>query len=82
MPRNAKGHKKSIKKQVSDTHRYCPYCKAHRDGRGFDKHQAACKVIWQLERRRKEPARPLDCSEKWTQAENALNPSVPIEVNS
>ena len=46
------------------------------------RHQAACKIIWQLEHRRKDPARPLSCGEKGTQAENAVNPSVPIEVNS
>jgi hypothetical protein len=84
MPRNPIAHERSIKKQVNDTHRYCLYCKAHRDGRGFDKHQAACKIISQLRRRRKNPVVPLSLenhSEKQMRDEKVVNPSVPIEVN-
>ena len=55
MPLKPKAPKKSIKKQVSDMHRYCLYCKTHRDGHGFDKHQAACKIIWQFQHRQNHP---------------------------
>jgi len=51
-PRN-----KSVKDEVNHTYRYCIYCKANRDNRGFDKHQAACRVIWQLQRRQEDSAR-------------------------
>ena len=84
MPRNPIAHERSIKKQVNDTHCYCLYCKAHHDGRGFDKHQAACKIIWQLQHRRKNPVMPLSLenhSEKQMWVEKVINPSVPIEVN-
>ena len=77
MARNSKASKNSVKKQVSDTHRYCLYCKAHRDGHGFDKHQAACKTIWQIQRRQKDPVRPQSLenrSEKQTRAEKVLDP--------
>ena len=39
--------KKRLKEDV--THHYCLYCKANHDNCGFDKHQAACRVIWQLQ---------------------------------
>jgi bisphosphoglycerate-independent phosphoglycerate mutase (AlkP superfamily) len=35
----------------STNYRYCRYCKANRDKRRFDKHQAACKIIWQQQDR-------------------------------
>ena len=84
MPLKPKAPKKSVKKQLSDTHRYCLYCNAHRDGRGFDRHQAACKIIWQLQCRKKNPARSLsleNCSKKQMRAEKVVDPLVPIEVN-
>ena len=83
MPRNAIPHERSIKKRVNDTHRHCRYCKAHRDGRGFDKHQAACKIIWQLQRRREDPVAPPSLknhSETQTRVEKVVNPSFLIEV--
>jgi hypothetical protein len=42
MPRK---RTKSVKETAA--YRYCRYCKANRDKRRFDKHQAACKLIWQ-----------------------------------
>ena len=42
MPRK---RTKSVKETTA--YRYCHYCKANRDKRRFDKHQAACKLIWQ-----------------------------------
>ena len=58
-------------------HRYCLYCKAHCDGCGFNKHQAACKTIWQIQCRQKDPVRLQaleNCSKKQTQAEKFFNP--------
>ena len=84
MPRNPIAHERSIKKQVNDTHCYCLYCKAHRDGRGFNKHQAACKIIYQLQHRQKNPVMPLSLenhSKKQMRVEKVVDPSVPIEVN-
>ena len=81
MPRNSKAHKKSLKKQVDDTHRYCLYCKAHCNGQGFNKHQAACKIVWQLQCRQKSHVKPQSLEnhfEKQTQAERVVSP---IEVN-
>jgi hypothetical protein len=42
MPRK---RTQSVKETAA--YRYCRYCKANRDKRRFDKHQAACKLIWQ-----------------------------------
>jgi hypothetical protein len=50
MPRK---RTKSLKE--STTYRYCPYCKANRDKRRFDRHQAACKTIWQHQRGQQNP---------------------------
>ncbi len=54
MPRNKRSTGKKAKKLESSSYRYCLYCKANRDGRGFDKHQAACKIRWQIQRRHKD----------------------------
>ena len=51
MPRSSK---KRLKEDL--THHYCCYCKANHDNRGFDKHQKACHVIWQLQCRQQNPA--------------------------
>lgn len=42
MPR-----KRTQSVKESTAYRYCRYCKANRDNRRFDKHQTACKLIWQ-----------------------------------
>ncbi len=62
--------KKRLKEDL--THRYCLYCKANRDKRGFDKHQAACRVIWQLQCRQQNPA-IRQSSSKQKQADDGVN---------
>ncbi len=69
MPRKST---KKAKKRVDSMHRYCLYCGAHRDGRGFDKHQAACKLIWQLHRKR----RDKNSVDKPIQAEKDNGPEI------
>lgn len=49
MPRQ-----RTEKVKDSTTYRYCSYCKANRNKRRFDKHQAACKIIWQQQRHRRQ----------------------------
>ena len=84
MPQRTKAHRKSAKRQASNTHHYCRYCKANRDGRGFDKHQAACKIIWQLQCRQQDPIKPRSFknrSEEQMRAEKVVNSSVTTEVD-
>jgi hypothetical protein len=66
MPRR---RTKSVKGEVSNTHRYCIYCKANRDRRGFDKHQAACKTIWKLQQQRQRPQLFAEHGAEETEAE-------------
>lgn len=54
MPRRAKSHGKSVKQQINDSHRYCRYCNANCDKRGFEKHQTACKTIWEIQHHRQQ----------------------------
>ena len=74
MPRSSK---KRLKEDL--THRYCLYCKANRDNHGFDKHQAACHVIWQLQRRQQNP-RQSDRKQK--QVDDSVNFPNSAEVDS
>jgi hypothetical protein len=76
MPRQ---HARSVKAQVNNTHRYCLYCQAHRDKRGFDKHHTACKIIWQKQQRRQNPPAAKQLEQR-TQAENVVNLPVDLEV--
>jgi len=71
--------KKRFKEDL--THRYCPYCKANRDNHGFDKHQAACRVIWELRCRQQNPAiRESGRIEK--QVDDGINFPTSAEVDS
>ena len=71
---------KSVKEQ--NTHKYCIYCKANCDKRGFDKHQATCKIIWQLHTRRQESQdRPQSskATEHVTEAQIGADSPIPVE---
>ena len=87
MPKIAKRHRKSFKQELGGLHRYCTYCQRNRDRRGFDKHQAACKIIWQI-RHRQEGSKRLrsmeNRNEELTQVQKIAAPyeSDPIEVSS
>ena len=69
------------KEKQGDMHRYCHYCKANRDGCGFNKHQAACKIIWQIRQRQENP-RSLEIHSEEQRFEKVINPSVPIAVSA
>jgi len=58
-------------KEISNTHRYCKYCKANWDKRGFDKHQTAYKIIWEIQCRKQNQQcqSVVKPSEEQTQAE-------------
>jgi len=70
MPRSSK---KRLKEDL--THRHCLYCKANRDKRGFDKHQAACRVIWQLQCRQQNPETRQSCREQKQAADGVNSPN-------
>jgi len=72
-------HAQSVKGQVNGAHHYCLYCQAHLDKCGFDKHQRACKIIWQQRQQNTRPARQL---KKQTQAEKVINSPVGYEVRA
>jgi hypothetical protein len=67
------------KYKESTTYRYCSYCKANRDKRRFDKHQAACKIIWQLQHRHQKlqsSSKPINKQTEGEEIDNSV-----IKVN-
>lgn len=84
MPRQPR---KTYKQQANDTHRFCNYCKTNRDRRRFEKHQAACKVLWQIRHKKNDPKNQnrRDCLERQdeepTRTQETINSLGSMEVS-
>jgi hypothetical protein len=63
----ARKRRKISKDEVDHLYRKCQYCKAHRNTRLFDRHEAACKAIWIVQNE----SRQLLLSKSVTAIENA-----------